>query len=159
VGGGYASYAANATCENLPPGVGAGGWAMSAVDLLRWFTSIDGKPGSVPELLNAKNQTFLTTAGTPKTPRSPPYASGMYVNGSWDFCGTPVAMTQGHNGGLFGASSELWLFPDGFAIAVILNQDTANAGACPNNGGPARTTVKNLLGVVRKIGWPETDQF
>jgi CubicO group peptidase (beta-lactamase class C family) len=154
-GGAYASYAAT-SCSNEPPGVGAGGWAMSAVDLLRWFTSIDAKPGRVPELLSAADQKTFTTAGVPKNPASgAPYASGIVVNGTWGFCGTSVSVTQGHNGGVAGASSNLWLFGNGYAIAVIVNQDTATSAPCPAND----TIINNLLGVVTKIDWPDTDQF
>ena len=154
-GGAYASYAAT-SCSKEPPGVGAGGWAMSAVDLLRWFMSVDAKPGRVPDLLSAADQKAFTTAGAPKSPASgAPYASGIAVNGTVGFCGTSMKITQGHNGGVAGASSNLWLFDNGYAIAVIVNQDTATSAPCPAND----TILSNLLGVVTKIDWPDADQF
>ena len=152
--GTYAAYATSSTCENEPPGVGAGGWAMSAVDLLRWYTSVNGRPGRVPELLTTAHQKALTTAATPKFPSgTPPYASGWYVDGSWNWCGSSRTITQGHNGGVAGASSDLWSFPDGYSLAVIVNQDSTGCSG-------AGAIVKNLIdGPLRTVEWPEQDQF
>ena len=56
--GGYAEYFAAKTCDNLPPNVGAGGWDMSAKDLLRYLTSVDGLP-SPPDIVDANERTDM----------------------------------------------------------------------------------------------------
>ena len=49
------SYAEYRTCDNLPPNVGAGGWDMSAKDLLRYLMGEDGLT-SPPDILNANER-------------------------------------------------------------------------------------------------------
>lgn len=150
--GAYAEYKAENTCGNKPPGVGAGGWAMSAVDLLRWFTSVDGIPGRVPELLTTSNQTAFTAPGVPKFPAGGTYGSGLIL-GSFGWCGASTPITFGHNGSLRGATSDLFGFPDGYSLAVIVNQDMSG-------GGCEKATFQNLLdGPLRTVDWPEHDQF
>jgi CubicO group peptidase (beta-lactamase class C family) len=153
--GTYAAWKATDTCGNEPPGAGAGGWAMSAVDLLRWFTSIDGKPGRVPELLTPGDQRALTTAGKATKGGDPNYASGIAVNTPVSFCGSSTSIIQGHNGGLPGTSSELWELANGYELAVIVN-GSSPAGVCA--GAPR--IVRNLVrGPLKTVDWPDHDQF
>ena len=153
--GTYAAWKAADTCGNEPMGAGAGGWAMSAVDLLRWFTSIDGKLGRVPELFRGGDLARFRTAGKPTKGGVDYYASGIDVNSGWNFCGSGTKIRQGHNGALDGINSELFEFEDGYSLAVIVNGSVPK-GTC--NG--AAEIVKNLIdGPLKTVDWPEHDQF
>jgi hypothetical protein len=73
--------------------------------------------------------------------------------------GRGSTITQGHNGSIGGQRSELWLFTDGYAIAVIVNQDGSCTGAGGLVEGAGTAIIKNLLAAVKTIDWPDTDQF
>jgi CubicO group peptidase (beta-lactamase class C family) len=92
------SYAQYSTCDNLPPNVGAGGWDMSAKDLLRYLLAEDSLT-SPPDILNANERTECCTARLwtlPRTSCSTPdmRAAGRLAGGApatWD--GTSCKVT------------------------------------------------------------------
>jgi CubicO group peptidase (beta-lactamase class C family) len=166
--GSYAEYSASNTCENEPPGVGAGGWAMSAKDLLRHLTRVDGVSGDV---LTADSRKKMLTASAVW----PTYARG-WILGSWGSCNSSWSIVQGHNGGLSGAFSSLFLLPNGMSFALVANQDATAKGSCRPvaTGGsrPAKVAcggknepacgdepVARLVELLGKISWPSYDLF
>jgi CubicO group peptidase (beta-lactamase class C family) len=174
--GGYAEYQPANTCENKPPGAGAGGWAMSAKDLLQYLTSVDGRPAR--EVLAPQSRSdMLTSTGPTKGPLSY-YAKGWILN-RWGWCGVGSAISQGHNGGVAGGFSNLFELPDGFAFAVIGNQSTPSSGttmatgtctAKTDSGGSiscggtnmsacSDDSVGRLVPILTTIDWPDYDLF
>lgn len=147
--GSYAEYAAKDTCENEPPGVGAGGWAMTPRDLLRWFVGVDGLPAR--EMLSPPN--FLDSVTAPTSTMTPTTYARSWITGSWGWCGTgSQAITHGHNGGLSGAYSNLFQLANGYSFAIIGNQSIRPNGGCHDG-------VKPFLDLLTQIDWPEHDLF
>jgi len=147
-GGTYAEYSEAATCEKKPPGTGAGGWAMSAKDLLRYFVSVDGLPAR--EILTPQHLADSTTPGM-ATKMTSTYARS-WITGSWRWCGSGARkITHGHNGGLAGAFSSMFQLEDGYSFAIIGNQDLVQ-GACEDS-------VTRFLNILNTIDWPEHDLF
>lgn len=158
--GTYAEYAAANTCENEPPGVGSGGWATSAKDLLRFLVSVDGA-GS--ELLSASSRATMLTGSA----ANPGYGKGWILD-NWGWCGVSRSIEQGHNGGLAGGFSNFALLDDGFSFAVIGNQNTgtgtcsdAAKTACGADGQPSCSSdsVTRLLSFLNTVDWPNYNLF
>lgn len=163
--GDYAEYRAVDTCELEPPGVGAGGWAMSALDLLRWYVSVDGRPGR--EILTGAHyaEMLAPSAVNAGYGRS-------WILGNWGWCGPSSAIRQGHNGGLAGGFANLFELGDGYSFAVIGNQNTGT-GTCSATTGTGTAiacgsvgqwacsddSVGRLLGILNTIDWPQHDIF
>jgi CubicO group peptidase (beta-lactamase class C family) len=165
--GTYAEYAPTETCELKPPGPGAGGWAMSAKDLLRYYVSVDGRPAR--EILTQANYTQMLTA----SPANMRYAKSWVVGGSWWTCMTEsMGLKQGHNGGLAGGFSNMYELGNGYSFAIIGNQNTGE-GTCTaktSSGGSivcggdkqpscSDDSVGRLLRVLTSIDWPDHDLF
>ncbi len=135
------------SCEGKPPGTGAGGWAMSALDLLRWFVSVDGRPER--EILAPASIADMLAPATLSNGTMTGYGRSWILNG-WGWCGVDRAVTHGHNGGLTGAFSNLFQLADGYSLAVIGNQ---NAKTCDAE------SFGRLVSLLDKIDWPEHDLF
>lgn len=147
-GGAYAEYSEAGTCEQKPPGTGAGGWAMSAKDLLRYFVSVDGLPAR--EILTPQHLVDSITPGKP-TKMTSTYARS-WITGSARWCGSGARkITHGHNGGLAGAFSNLFQLDDGYSFAIIGNQSLVQGGC--------EDSVTRFLDVLNTIDWPEHDLF
>lgn len=167
--GSYAEYAPANTCDMKPPGVGAGGWAMSAKDLLRHLVRVDGLGG---EVLEKENRDKMLTP----SPVWATYGRG-WMLGSWGSCSSSWSIAQGHNGGLSGAFSDLFLLPNGMSFALIVNQDAASSGRCTpvattaspspakvacggdNQPGCGDEVVARLVELLGKVTWPSYDLF
>ncbi|HET6840565.1 MAG TPA: serine hydrolase [Candidatus Angelobacter sp.] len=168
--GSYAEYAPGATCDNMPPGTGAGGWAMTAKDLLHHLAAVDGvEPG---EILAKADQTTMTTGST----ANPNYGKGWQLN-SWGSCTSGWSLTQGHNGGLSGAFSDLFRLPNGLSFVLISNQEATPAGFCspvatPGKPKPAQVAcggknqpvcadepLARMIEILGKVKWPDYDLF
>jgi CubicO group peptidase (beta-lactamase class C family) len=173
--GAYAEYAPDQTCDNLPPGVGSGGWAMTPKDLLRHLVSVDGLPG---EILTQADHITMTTG----SPIWPSYGKGwLLVN--WGSCNSGWSISQGHNGGLQGAFSDLFLLPNGLSFVLNSNQDATAAGFCTpvataGTPAPAKVTcctagaacptsapvcadepLARMIEILGKVTWPSYDLF
>ncbi len=148
VNGTYAEYTEAGTCEKKPPGTGAGGWAMSAKDLLRYFVSVDGLPAR--EILTPEHLADSITPGKP-TKMTSTYARS-WITGGWGWCGSGARkITHGHNGGLPGAFSNLFQLDDGYSFAIIGNQDLVQGGC--------EDSVTRFLNVLSTVDWPGHDLF
>lgn len=137
------------TCDNKPPGTAAGGWSMSALDLMRFYVNVDGRPQR--EIITGQHRTDMITPSAATAMRSQQYARS-WMTGSWGWCGVGSPIVQGHNGGVSGGFSDLFELPNGYSIAVMVNQDVAT----PRCGARA---MANLVSLVDKIDWPEHDLF
>ena len=126
--GSYAEYSTAGTCENKPPGVGSGGWAMSAKDLIQFLASVDGVGADL--LPKGLRDSMVLGSGISRN-----YGKGWLLNG-WGWCGTSRAIEQGHNGGLSGGFSNLFLLDNGVSFAVIGNQNTTT-GFCSDTSNRA----------------------
>ncbi|WP_372790409.1 serine hydrolase [Paraconexibacter sp.] len=135
------------SCESKPPGTGAGGWAMSALDLLRWFVSVDGRPER--EILSPISIEDMLTRSTLANGQETGYGRSWILDDR-DWCGTTAPITHGHNGGLTGAFSNLFQLDSGYSLAVIGNQTAKTCDA---------ESVGRLVSVLDKIDWPEHDLF
>jgi CubicO group peptidase (beta-lactamase class C family) len=168
--GSYAEYSSGSTCDNLPPGVGAGGWSMTAKDLLHHMAAVDGVgPG---EIITQADHTTMTTGSTP----NPNYGKGWQLN-SWGSCNSGWSLTQGHNGGLSGGFSDMYRLPNGLSFVLIANQDSAPAGFCspvatPGSPKPAKVAcggknqptcaddpLARMIEILGKVNWPNYDLF
>jgi CubicO group peptidase (beta-lactamase class C family) len=168
--GAYAEYSPQGTCEMKPPGTGAGGWAMSAKDLLHFLASVDGiAPG---EILKKETRAEMVTG----SPVKAGYGKGWILMG-WGSCNSSWTITQGHNGGLAGAYSSLFLLPNGMSFALIGNQDTPKAGTCTPVAGPGGTKpaavacggakqppcsdepVARVIELLNSVTWPSYNLF
>jgi CubicO group peptidase (beta-lactamase class C family) len=179
--GDYAEYFAAKTCENLPPNVGAGGWDMSAKDLLRYLTSVDGLP-SPPDIVNANERTDMLHSPAQDNPSdkglSAGYARG-WIIGGWGACNASWNIAQGHNGGVSGGFSNMFFLKEGeFSFVVIGNQDPTSAGTCvpsadpgnKSNPAPVACGGKNqpfcgdeetarVIDLIRRVNWPNYNLF
>jgi CubicO group peptidase (beta-lactamase class C family) len=168
--GAYAEYVPSNTCDMKPPGVGAGGWAMSAKDLLHHLADVDGLGPT--EILSQTDRQVMTTGSS----ANPGYGKGWLLT-NWGSCGKPWSIAQGHNGGLSGAFSDLFLLPNGMSFALIANQDAAPNGFCtpvanPGSSNPGKTAcggnnqpgcsdepLARLVEVLGKVQWPGYNLF
>jgi CubicO group peptidase (beta-lactamase class C family) len=180
VNGNYAEYAAANTCDNLPPNVGAGGWAMSAKDLIRYLTSVDGLP-SPPDVLSVTERTAMLHRPIDDNP-SDTALDGRYARGwitvNWGACNSGWNIVQGHNGGLSGAFSNMYFLQEGeFSFVVIGNQDPTSAGTCQPSADPGKSNPPpvpcggtgqpfcgdeasaRVIDLIRRIDWPNYDLF
>ena len=177
--GSYAEYAANNTCDNLPPNVGAGGWDMSAKDLMRYLVSVDGRP-SPPDILNSGERTDMVHSPASDNPSDKTLVAG-YARGwqvaSWGACNTGWSIVQGHNGGISGGYSNMYYLPGGFSFAMIANQEPTGAGTCTpsaDSGKPNPPAVAcgksgepgcgdeptaRIIDLIRRVDWPNYDLF
>jgi len=177
--GDYAEYAASNTCDNQPPNVGAGGWAMSAKDLLQYLSSVDSiKPG---DILTEANRNAMLHRPMDDDPSNKAldfrYARG-WITQNWGACNGGWNIVQGHNGGLSGAFSNMFLLEEGdFSFVVIGNQDPTASGICQPStdiGKPKPSPVacggKNqpfcgdeatarVIDLIRTVNWPNYDLF
>jgi CubicO group peptidase (beta-lactamase class C family) len=174
------SYAVYSTCDNLPPNVGAGGWDMSAKDLLRYLVAVDALP-SPPDILNANERTDLLHSPAVDDPTdnalTPGYARGWQV-GSWGACSAAWNIVQGHNGGINGGFSDMYYLAEGgFSFVLIANQESAASATCtpsaptgsPNpapipcggNNNPtcADEPMARVIDLIRRVDWPNYDLF
>jgi len=149
--GKFAAYSASGTCENEPPGTGAGGWAMSARDLLRFFVSVDGRPER--EIITKPHHDDMLVAPTLADGTNSGYGKTWILGGRGYGCGA-TALTRptkfGHNGGLAGAFSNMFELSNGYSFVIMGNQ---NATACDHN------SVARLIPVIESVDWPEHDLF
>jgi CubicO group peptidase (beta-lactamase class C family) len=168
--GSYAEYAPGSTCDMKPPGVGAGGWAMTAKDMLHHLADVDGK-GPV-EILSAADRTAMTTGSSAQST----YGKGWILSG-WGSCDSPWPIIQGHNGGLSGAFSDLFYLPNGMSFALIANQDATPSGFCTpiasqGQAKPAKVAcggtnqpvcadepLARLVEILGKVNWPAYNLF
>ena len=171
--GSYAEYGKQPplfTCDMKPPGVGAGGWAMTAKDLLRHLADVDGE--GPKEILSQDDRKSMITA----SPVWPTYGNG-WILSSWGSCTSGWSIIQGHNGGVGGAFSDLFLMPNGMSFALIANQEAPASGFCtpvasarsapPKKvacGGPkepvcADEPLARLIEVLGKVSWPGYNLF
>jgi CubicO group peptidase (beta-lactamase class C family) len=178
VNGDYAEYSSSGTCDDLPPGVGAGGWSMSARDLLRYLTDVDGiQPGEVLTTANRDAMLHRPIADNPgNTALDSRYARG-WITQNWGACNTSWNIVQGHNGGLSGGYSNMFVLQEnGFSFVVIGNQDSGT-GKCrpsvqPPNPPPAKVDCggtnqpacsdepsARVIDLIRTIDWPNYDLF
>lgn len=107
--GKYAPYPASGTCDNEPPGTGAGGWAMSARDLLRFFVSVDGRPER--EIITKAHHDDMLVAPTLADGTNSGYGKTWILGGRSYGCGGSMVTRPtkfGHNGGLAGAFSNMF---------------------------------------------------
>ena len=182
VNGGYAEYYPQGTCDNLPPGVGAGGWSVSARDMLRFLSSVNGAyPG---QIVTADSRTAMLHRPLDDDPTNTAldyrYARG-WLTRSWGACDTAWNIVQGHNGGLSGGYSDVfYLQENGLSFVMIANQDAPVAGMCRpsaattvppppppapvpcggNNQPPCSDeAVARVIDMVRKVNWPGYDLF
>ena len=177
--GDYAEYAPSSTCDNAPPGVGAGGWAMSAMDLLHYLTSVDGiQPG---EILTTADRTAMLHRPIDDNPSNSAldsrYARG-WITKNWGACNAGWNIVQGHNGGLPGAYTNMFFLTEGgFSFVVITNQDSRPSGMCQPSttaGQPKPASVacggKNqptcgdeptarVVDLIRTVDWPNYNLF
>lgn len=137
------------TCNDEPPGVGAGGWAMSAYDLARFLVHHDGRPQreALPAALHADmvREVQPTLSGPTNYARS-------WGTGSWGWCGLNRAIRQGHNGWLGGGWSDAFELDDGFQVVVAANGN-GRPGACE------RLATRRFIEATQTIDWPEHDLF
>jgi hypothetical protein len=109
--GTYAEYVAPVdSCDNLPPNVGAGGWAMSAKDLIRYLTSVDGLP-TPPDILSTTERTAMLHSPRSDNPSDTALVAGYgrgWQLGSWGACNSGWNIVQGHNGGIRGGFSNMY---------------------------------------------------
>lgn len=170
VDGSYAEYSPDNTCDMKPPGVGAGGWAMSAKDLLHYLSSVDGLAPA--DIVTSNDHTKMTTGSKSNAD----YGDGWQVGG-WGSCNASWAIAQGHNGGLSGAFSDLYLMPNGMSFALIANQDATKNGFCtpvPKPGAPSQAKVacggdkqpvcadeplSRIVELLGKVTWPDYNLF
>jgi CubicO group peptidase (beta-lactamase class C family) len=178
VTGDYAEYSSSNTCDNLPPGVGSGGWAMSAKDLLHYLSSVDGiAPG---EILTATNRDAMLHRPIQDDPSDTAldsrYARG-WITQSWGACNDGWNVIQGHDGGLSGAFSNMFFLQEnGFSFVVIGNQDTGTGKCTPSTetGQPKPQAVAcggtnqpvcsdeptaRVIDLIRTVDWPNYDLF
>jgi CubicO group peptidase (beta-lactamase class C family) len=178
--GSYAEYAAAGTCDNLPPNVGAGGWALSAKDLLRYLTSVDGLSSS-SDILTAAERTAMLHRPVDGNPSNKAldgrYARG-WITANWGACNSGWNIVQGHNGGLSGAFSNMFYLEEGgFSFVVIGNQDPTSAGTCQPSADPGKSNpapvacggknqpfcgdeaTARVIDLIRRVDWPNYDLF
>jgi CubicO group peptidase (beta-lactamase class C family) len=174
------TYAVYSTCDNLPPNVGAGGWDMSAKDLLRYLVAVDALP-SPPDILNANERTDMLHSPAVDTPADPAlnggYARGWQIGG-WGACSASWNIVQGHNGGINGGFSDMYFLAEGgFSFVLIANQEAAAAGTCTPSapagaanpapiscGGKNQPTcadepIARIIDLIRRVDWPNYDLF
>ncbi|MGA9848008.1 MAG: serine hydrolase [Roseiarcus sp.] len=174
------SYAEYDTCDNLPPNVGAGGWDMSAKDLLRYLLAEDGLT-SPPDILNANERKDMLHSPAEDDPSDQAlvagYARGWQI-GSWGACNVGWNIVQGHNGGIQGGFSDMYFLEEGgFSFVLIANQEAAASAKCtPSapagapNPPPASCGGKNepvcadepmarIIDLIRRVDWPNYDLF
>ena len=179
VTGDYAEYSPSSTCDNLPPGVGAGGWAMSAKDLLHYLSSVDGiEPG---DIVTQASRTAMLHRPIQDDPTNTAldfrYARG-WITQNWGACNDTWNVVQGHDGGLIGAYANMFfLTENGFSFVVIGNQDAPNFGlcqpsteagqakpvlvACGGSGQPVCSdeATARVIDLIRTVDWPNYDLF
>jgi CubicO group peptidase (beta-lactamase class C family) len=174
------SYAQYSTCDNLPPNVGAGGWDMSAKDLLRYLTSVDGL-SSPPDILDANERKDMLHSPAQDDPSDNAlvagYARGWQIGG-WGACNVGWNIVQGHNGGIAGGFSDMYFLQEGgFSFVLIANQEAAASATCtpsapagkPNPasvacGGKnepvcADEPMARVIDLIRRVDWPNYDLF
>ncbi len=121
------SYAAYSTCDNLPPNVGAGGWDMSAKDLLRYLVAVDSLT-SPPDILNANERSDMLHSPAQDDPSDKAlvagYARGWQI-GSWGACNVGWNIVQGHIGGISGGFSDMYFLQEG---GIQLRPDRQSGG-------------------------------
>ncbi len=137
------------TCDTKPPGTAAGGWSMSSLDLLRYYVNVDGR--AEREIVTPQHHTDMITPSAATAMRSQQYARS-WMTGTWGWCGVGSPIVQGHNGGLPGGHSDLFELPNGYSLAVMVNQSVYK-GRCDDK------VMANLVGLVDQIDWPEHDLF
>lgn len=152
--GKFAPYPASKTCDNEPPGTGAGGWAMSSRDLLRFFVSVDGRPGR--EIITPEHQADMLVPPTLANGTNSGYAKTWMVGGRGWGCANPPMITRptrfGHNGGLAGAFSNMFEQSNGYSFVIMGNQG-------PRMGSCGDESVARLIPVIESVDWPEHDLF
>ena len=180
VNGDYAEYFAAKTCDNLPPNVGAGGWDMSAKDLLRYLTSVDGLP-SPPDIVNANERTDMLHSPSQDNPSDKALSSGYargWIIGGWGACNAGWNILQGHNGGVAGGFSNMFFLKEGeFSFVVIGNQDPTSAGTCVPSADPGKSNpapvacggknqpfcgdeeTARVIDLIRRVNWPNYNLF
>jgi CubicO group peptidase (beta-lactamase class C family) len=174
------SYAQYSTCDNLPPGVGAGGWDMSAKDLLRYLVSVDGLTPPT-DILNANERTDMLHTPAQDNPADKTlntgYARGWQIGG-WGACSVGWNIVQGHNGGINGGFSDMFFLAEGgFSFVLIANQEAAASATCTPNapagaanpapiacGGTnqpvcADEPMARTIDLIRRVDWPNYDLF
>ncbi len=87
------------------------GWVLSAVDLARFATSVDGE-ATVPELLSPSMQRYMVTDGTPP---------GSSVGAAWFVREVDGLRLWLHEGGMPGTTAYLATREDGITVAAVLN--------------------------------------
>ena len=174
------SYAAYSTCDNLPPNVGAGGWDMSAKDLLRYLVAVDGLTPP-PDILNANERSDMLHSPAQDDPSDKAlvagYARGWQI-GSWGAATWDGTSCRGTTAGSAAA------FPTctssrraDFSFVLIANQEAAASAMCtPSapagkpNPSPIACGGKNepscadepmarIVDLIRRVDWPNYDLF
>jgi hypothetical protein len=162
------------------PNVGAGGWALSAKDLIRYLASVDGL-ASPPDILSATERTAMLHRPIDDNP-SDTALDGRYARGwitvNWGACNSGWNIVQGHNGGLSGAFANMFFLQEGeFSFVVIGNQDPPHAGTCQPSADPGKSdpppvacggtgqpfcgdeATARVVDLIRRIDWPNYDLF
>jgi CubicO group peptidase (beta-lactamase class C family) len=178
VNGAYAEYAPSATCDMLPPGVGAGGWAMSAKDLLQYLAHVDGIKTDIVTAATRSDMLHRPIQDDPSNAALDfRYARG-WITQNWGACNDGWNIVQGHNGGLSGAFSNMFFLQEGdFSFVVIGNQDPPSQGmcqpstvigkpkpapvACGGSGQPfcGDEATARVMDLIRTVDWPNYDLF
>lgn len=149
-GGKLHEWDPKATCDEEPPGVGAGGWAMNAYDLQRFLVHHDGRPQR--ELLTPELRADMLGPVVPAMNQGDTGYAKSWGVGGWSWCGEVERdIVQGHNGWLDGGWSDLHELDDGFQIAVIANRNGAK--------GCERRATERVVSVLSTIDWPDHDLF
>ena len=115
---------------------------MSAKDLLRYLTSVDGLP-SPPDIVNANERTDMLHSPSQDNPSDKALSSGYargWIIGGWGACNSGWNIVQGHNGGVSGGFSNMFFLQEGeFSFVVIGNQDPTSAGTCMPSADPGKS--------------------
>lgn len=145
-------WPANRTCEDEPPGVGAGGWAMTAYDLARFLVHHDGRPQR--ELLPPVVRAAMVAPVAPAMNAGDLGYARSWQTSDWRWCGMDRNIVQGHNGWLPGGWSDAYELDDGFQVVVISNQNGTDGGSSCE-----RQATRRFIEVTQQIDWPEHDLF
>jgi N-acyl-D-amino-acid deacylase len=131
----------------------AGGWTMSAVDLVRFVTALDGTRGK--SLLGAKAFDAMLA---PPPPPLKPRANGTYVGLGWDTATrTPTGFGFYKDGNWIGMRTFLNRAPNGVCWALVFNASIQTDADDSQAIADAVKRVRETIAAFEKF--PATDLF
>ncbi len=134
---------------NLQAAAASGGWIASAVDLVRFVLTVDGR-SSPPDILQPETIRLMTTRSDLPDWQDSDY----YYALGWEVSADGTRDIWSHDGAMPGTRSLLAVTSDGYAVALVFN-------SAPKRGGEFMQEVVDAIRqtVDEQTEWPAYDLF